>query len=167
MTRLGKQPALDVPQQALEVLRTVVVEVHLKAADLGNVPFLTLGGVLADGVDAEIDVVALRVQVAEPGLGSAGGCLGRGKALLNSAVRICARDGENSHALGAVKHAVEKPNGCLVSHKSPWGRVWQYALQHSLRGGSLAVAVAPEIPEQGGNTTRGRAVRLRCSSNPA
>ena len=166
MTRLGDGASGGVTEQALEVLRAVVVEVDLKAADLGNVPFLALAGVFPDGVDAEIDVVALRVQVAQPGLGLFRRLrLGRGEALLNSGVRICAGDGENSHAVLAVKHAVEKPNGCLVSHKSPWGRFWQYAFQHSLRGEALAVA--PEIPEQGGNTTRGRAVRLRSSSNPA
>ena len=79
MARLGKQAALDVTEQALEVLRAVVVQVHLEPAHLGNVLFLAPGGVLADGIDAEIDVVALGVQVAQPGLGSAAGCRGRRK----------------------------------------------------------------------------------------
>ena len=87
MTRLGDGASGGVTEQALEVLRAVVVEVDLKAAHLGNVPFLAPAGVFPDGVDAEIDVVALRVQVAQPGLGLSGGNLGRSEALLNLGVR--------------------------------------------------------------------------------
>jgi len=134
VTRLRDDAAGNVTQKAFAVLLAVVVAVHLTPAHLGNVLLLGPGGVGADGVDAKIDVIAPGVQVAEPGLGSAGRRPGRLQAMLDSGLGICAGNGKNSHAVSAVKHAVEKANGCLVSHESPWKRFWQYASQHSLRG---------------------------------
>ena len=144
MTRLGDGASGGVTEQALEVLRAVVVEVDLKAADLGNVLFLAPAGVCPDGVDAEIDVVALR---------RSGGAARPGSfpATVSAGVKRCCNVGRpNLRPEGWP----EWPRGRCRSNmllrkrmavwsriKSPWGRFWQYAFQHSLRG------EAPLLPE--------------------
>ena len=104
MTRLGDDASGGVTEQALEVFRAVVVEVDLEPAHVGNVPFLAPAGVFPDGVDAEIDVVALRRSggAARPGFFPAATSRRRESAAATSVESpLCARDGQNGHTVGA------------------------------------------------------------------
>ena len=108
----------DVVKEALEVGLSICVQIELEAPDPGDVLFLPEEALGVDWIDAEIDIVGVRVEVSEPRLVFDGGRLGGGREALLDVAGL-ARDGEDGNVVVVVVKALEvagSDGSCRLVH---------------------------------------------------
>jgi hypothetical protein len=108
--RLREPAPGDVVEEALQVGLSVCVHIELEAADLGDVLLLPETTMGVDGIDAEIDVVGVGVEVPEPALVLDGGRLGGGREALED-VTALSRNGQDGDVVVVVVQPLEVSSG--------------------------------------------------------